>query len=149
MRSLDAPAHQPARGRSSCRAAVWALVATLAAPGAASAATGDTALRFARDVAAAGPRPATGAGEARAQRLAGRALPAAGMRVSTQAFRVPGKGRSRNVIGVRPGPRALPARGHGPRRHGGRVARARNDNASGLGALAELAAPHPPGRPAV
>lgn len=51
MRSLDAPAHQLARGRSSYRAAVCALVVTLAVPGAASAATGDTALRFARAVA--------------------------------------------------------------------------------------------------
>ena len=138
MRSLDAPAHQPARGRSSCRAAVWALVATLAAPGAASAATGDTAAGFARAVSADGPRTATGAREAGAQRALAARFARAGMRVSTQPVRVPGKGTSRNVIGVRPG------RGRCLRvvmAHADTVAGSpgANDNASGLGVLAELA----------
>ena len=60
------------------------------------------------------------------------------MRVSTQPVTVPGKGRSRNVIGVRPG------RGRCLRvvmAHADTVAGSpgANDNASGLGALAELA----------
>jgi len=136
MRSLDAPAHQPARGRSSF--VVVVVVLMLAWPGAASAATGDSALRFARAVAADGPRTATGAGEARAQRSLAARFRAAGMRVSTRAFAVPGKGRSRNVIGVRRG------RGGCVRvvmAHADTVARSpgANDNASGLGALAELA----------
>ncbi|HYI38201.1 MAG TPA: M28 family peptidase [Thermoleophilaceae bacterium] len=95
-------------------------------------------MRFARDVAATGPRPAAGVAEMRAQRLLGRRFQAAGMRVSVQNVRVPGKGRSRNVIGVRRG------RGRCLRvvmAHADTVAGSpgANDNASGLGALAELA----------
>ena len=136
MRSLDAPAHQLARGRSSLLVAL--VLVALGWPGTAAAATGDSALRFARSVAGDGPRTATGAGEARAQRALAARFRRAGMRVSTQAFGVPGKGRSRNVIGVRRG------RGRCVRvvmAHADTVARSpgANDNASGLGALAELA----------
>jgi hypothetical protein len=137
MRSLDAPAHEAARGRSS----VWALALflVLISPGTAAAATGETALRFAREVAATGPRPATSPTEVRAQRLLTARFQQAGMRVSIQRFRVPGKGISTNAIGVRPG------RGRCLRvvmAHADTVAGSpgANDNASGLGALAELAA---------
>jgi aminopeptidase YwaD len=47
-----------------------------------------------------GPRPAASAAEARAQRLVGRGFERAGLRVGIQEFRVPGRGRSRNVIGI-------------------------------------------------
>ena len=47
-----------------------------------------------------GPRPAASAAEARAQRLVSRGFARAGLRVGIQEFRVPGRGVSRNVIGV-------------------------------------------------
>jgi hypothetical protein len=96
------------------------------------------ALRFARTVADDGPRTATGPGEAKAQRALGGRFARAGMRVSTQPVRVPGRGRTRNVIGVRPGRgRCL----HVVMAHADTVAGApgANDDASGLGVLAELA----------
>ncbi len=138
MRSLGAPAHQLARGRFFLAMALCMVVAALGAPGPAGAATGDTALRFARQLAAAGPRPATSANEARAQRLLAARLRRAGMPVSVQRFRVPGKGSSTNTIGVRRG------RGRCVRvvmAHTDTVARSPggNDNGSGVGALAELA----------
>ena len=47
-----------------------------------------------------GPRPAASAAEARAQRLVARGFKRAGLRVDLQDVNVPGRGRSRNVIGV-------------------------------------------------
>jgi Zn-dependent M28 family amino/carboxypeptidase len=47
-----------------------------------------------------GPRPAASAAEARAQRLVARRFERAGLRVGIQEFSVPGRGRSRNVVGV-------------------------------------------------
>jgi aminopeptidase YwaD len=85
-----------------------------------------------------GPRPAASAREAKAQRLMRRAFRDAGLRVGMQEFRVPGRGRSRNVIGVYDTPRSClrivmahsdslpPAPGA-------------NDNASGLGVVADVA----------
>jgi Zn-dependent M28 family amino/carboxypeptidase len=85
-----------------------------------------------------GPRPAASAHEAKAQRLIRRTFREAGLRVGVQEFRVPGKGRSRNVIGVYDTPRSClrivmahsdslpPAPGA-------------NDNASGIGVVADLA----------
>jgi aminopeptidase YwaD len=85
-----------------------------------------------------GPRPAASTAEAKAQRLIRRTFRNAGLRVGVQEFRVPGKGRSRNVIGVYDTPRSClrivmahsdslpPAPGA-------------NDNASGLGVVADLA----------
>jgi hypothetical protein len=93
---------------------------------------------IATKIAAWGPRPAASAREARVQRLIRRSFRAAGLRVGVQEFRVPRKGRSRNVIGVYDTPRGClrivmahsdslpPAPGA-------------NDNASGLGVVAELA----------
>ena len=51
-------------------------------------------------IASWGPRPAASNAEARAQRLAARGFERAGLRVGIQEFRVPGRGSSRNVIGV-------------------------------------------------
>lgn len=56
----------------------------------------DDAVRIAR----LGPRPAAGAAERRAHGLVARSFLRAGLRVSLQRFRVPGRGRSRNVVGV-------------------------------------------------
>ncbi len=84
-----------------------------------------------------GPRTAASPGELRAQRALARRFRAAGLRVSYQGFHVPGKGRSRNLIGVRRGRtrcvKVVIA-------HADSVAGApgANDNASGLGVLAEL-----------
>jgi hypothetical protein len=94
--------------------------------------------RVATRIASWGPRPATSEQEARAHRLMARVFRRAGLRVGVQDFRVPGRGRSRNVIGVYQTPRtclrivmahtdSMPA---GP---------GANDNASGLGVVATLA----------
>jgi hypothetical protein len=86
-----------------------------------------------------GPRPAASAREAKTQRLVRRAFRDAGLRVGVPEFRVPGKGRSRNVIGV-----------YDTRRSCLRIVMAHsdslppapgaNDNASGIGVVTELAA---------
>src|SRR4051812_35311798 len=93
---------------------------------------------IATKIATWGPRPAASAREAKVQRLVRRSFREADLRVGVQEFRVPGKGRSRNVIGVYDTPRSClrivmahsdslpPAPGA-------------NDNASGLGVVAELA----------
>jgi Zn-dependent M28 family amino/carboxypeptidase len=93
---------------------------------------------IATQISSWGPRPAASAREARAQRLMRRVFREAGLRVGVQEFRVPGKGSSRNVIGVYDTPRGClrvvmahsdslpPAPGA-------------NDNASGLGVVAALA----------
>jgi hypothetical protein len=47
-----------------------------------------------------GSRPSASANEARAHRYVGREFGDAGLQVSVDLFRVPGRGRSRNVIGV-------------------------------------------------
>jgi aminopeptidase YwaD len=92
---------------------------------------------IATKIASWGPRPAASAREAKAQRLIRRSFREAGLRVGVQEFRVPGRGRSRNVIGVYDTKRSClrivmahsdsmpPAPGA-------------NDNASGLGVIAEL-----------
>jgi aminopeptidase YwaD len=89
-------------------------------------------------ISAWGPRPAASAREARAHRLVGRVFRRAGLRVGVQGFRVPGRGRSRNVIGV-----------YDTRRSCLRIVMAHtdsapgapgaNDNASGVGVVAALA----------
>jgi len=100
-------------------------------------APGDAAYSFAVSLAAAGPRPAGSAAEARAHATVARRFRAAGLTVRVQRFATP-RGRSRNVIGVR-----------ASRRHCVRVLMAHadtvppspgaEDNASGLGLLAALA----------
>ena len=78
-----------------------ATAATLALLGSAPQDPGYT---FARDLALAGPRPAAGAAERAAHRQAAEAFAQAGLTVTRDRFRVPGKGRSRNVIGALPRP---------------------------------------------
>jgi aminopeptidase YwaD len=73
-----------------------AAAATLALIGAAD----DPGYAFARSLALAGPRPAAGAAERRAHRRVAEAFGDAGLAVSRVRFRVPGRGRSRNVIGA-------------------------------------------------
>ena len=88
-------------------------------------------------IARAGPRPATGFREGRAHALVKRLFTQAGLEVEVQRFGVPGRGRSRNVIGVFDTPRdclrILMAHTDST---GGPGA---NDNASGVGVLAALA----------
>jgi aminopeptidase YwaD len=85
-----------------------------------------------------GPRPAASAAERRAHRHLASIFRRAGLRVEIQRFAVPGRGRSRNVIGVFDGPRsclriAMAHTDTTPNSPGA------NDNASGVGVLAALA----------
>jgi hypothetical protein len=90
-------------------------------------------------IAGWGPRPAASASEARAHRLMRRVFRRAGLRVGVQEFSVPGRGRSRNVIGVFDTPRSClrVVMAHTDTAAGAPGA---NDNASGLGVVASLAA---------
>jgi aminopeptidase YwaD len=89
-------------------------------------------------IASWGPRPAASSGEARAHRLMARVFRRAGLRVGTQEFPVPGRGISRNTIGVLQTPatclRIVMAHGDTTPNAPGA-----NDNASGLGVVAALA----------
>jgi Zn-dependent M28 family amino/carboxypeptidase len=69
-----------------------------AALAAAALSPGATAERLAVSIANGGPRPAASARERRAQDRIARRFERAGLEVRRQRFRVPGKGRSRNVI---------------------------------------------------
>jgi aminopeptidase YwaD len=98
----------------------------------------DPGYRFALALARAGPRPAGSAAERRAHARVERRFRAAGLHIAHDRFRVPGHGRSRNVIGVYDTPAdclvvlvahtdsAPPAPGA-------------DDNASGVGTLVALA----------
>ncbi|MGH2714763.1 MAG: M28 family peptidase, partial [Thermoleophilaceae bacterium] len=97
-----------------------------------------TAHGLAVRIASWGPRPAASGAEARAQRLVTRHFRRAGLRVGTQEFRVRGRGRSRNTIGVLQTPRSclrivMAHADTTPNAPGA------NDNASGLGVVAALA----------
>ena len=94
--------------------------------------------RVAVKISSWGPRPAASEREERAHRLMARVFRRANLRVGVQEFRVPHRGRSRNVIGVYDTPRrclrivmahtdSMPA------------APGANDNGSGIGVLAALA----------
>ena len=85
-----------------------------------------------------GPRPAASAREARAHRLMRRVFRRAELRVGEQEFRVPRRGRSRNVIGVYDTKRSCLriVMAHTDTTPAGPGA---NDNASGLGVVASLA----------
>ena len=93
---------------------------------------------FATQLAQAGPRPAASAAERRAhQRVAAR-FRQAGLRVGTERFTVPGKGTSRDVIGIRDVPaRCLVI----VMAHADSVppAPGADDNASGVGTIVALA----------
>ena len=85
-----------------------------------------------------GPRPAASDQEARAHRFMRRVFRRAGLRVGVQEFRVPGKGGSRNLIGVFDTARSCLriVMAHTDSAAGAPGA---NDNASGLGVVASLA----------
>jgi hypothetical protein len=109
-----------------------------AALAAAALSPGATAERLAVSISGGGPRPAASARERRAHDRIGRRFERAGLEVRRQRFRVPGKGRSRNVIGAWDGPhdclRVLMA-------HADTVppSPGADDNASGIATLAVLA----------
>jgi len=111
-----------------------AAAATLALMGSAD----DPGYAVARSLALAGPRPAAGANERRAHQRVAEAFTTAGLTVTHDRFTVPGKGRSRNIIGVVHRPRAclwiLMA-------HADTVppSPGADDNASGVGTLVALA----------
>jgi Peptidase family M28 len=116
-------------------------VSTLLATGAAVLAAAPVpadAHGIAVQISSWGPRPATSAREARAHRLMQRVFRRAELRVGVQEFRVPGRGRSRNVIGVYDTPRSCLriVMAHADTTPAGPGA---NDNASGLGVVASLA----------
>src|SRR4051794_1906024 len=104
----------------------------------ASGPSGSEAYNFAVSLARDGPRPAASAAERKAhQRVAAR-FRAVGLRVGYERFSVPGKGPSRDVIGMRDSPaeclviaRAHPGSVPPPPGAG--------DNASGVGTLVALA----------
>jgi Zn-dependent M28 family amino/carboxypeptidase len=85
-----------------------------------------------------GPRPAASAAEAKAHRLLARTFRGAGLRVAVQELAVPGRGRSRNVIGTLATPASCLriVMAHTDSTPDGPGA---NDNASGLGVVAALA----------
>jgi Zn-dependent M28 family amino/carboxypeptidase len=89
-------------------------------------------------IASWGPRPAASTAERRAHRYMERVFRAASLDVTVQGFAVPGRGRSRNVIGVHDGPHSCL---HVVMAHADTTpdAPGANDNASGLGVLAALA----------
>jgi aminopeptidase YwaD len=118
-------------------AAATAATAAAAPAPAAAPATAD-AHGVAVRISSWGPRPAASDQEARAHRFMRRVFRDAGLRVGMQEFRVPGKGRSRNVIGVYDTPRSCLriVMAHTDSAPGAPGA---NDNASGLGVVASLA----------
>ena len=113
-------------------------LAVAAGGGAAPRAERDPGHRFARSLALAGPRPAGSAAERRAHARVEARFRAAGLRIGHDRFRVPGRGRSRNVVGIHATPAGclvvLVA-------HADSVppAPGADDNASGVGTLVALA----------
>lgn len=96
------------------------------------------AYRFAVQLAQAGPRPAASTAERRAHQRVAQRFEAAGLRVGFERFAVPGKGTSRDVIGIRDTPaRCLVIL----MAHADTVppAPGADDNASGVGTLVALA----------
>ena len=122
------------------------MVTSLLAVSLAVAAAGDPGHRFAASVARDGTRPAASASERRAHQRVAERFRRAGLRVSYLRFRVPGKGRSRNVVGVleRPGTCLQIVMAHADTVPGTQGA---EDNASGVGVLAALAPRLRPLRP--
>jgi hypothetical protein len=99
---------------------------------------GRDALRAAQRIASVGPRPAASATERRAHAYVGRVFEKAGLEVTVQRFGVPGKGSSRNVIGLLDGPRKCLkiVMAHTDTTAPGPGA---NDNASGVGVVVSIA----------
>lgn len=97
---------------------------------------GTAAKHWAAKIAALGQRPAGGAHERQAGAIVRRRLAALGYDVGVQSIALPNGRRSRNVVGRTDGaPRVLIV----AHMDGARGTRAANDNASGVGALLELA----------
>jgi hypothetical protein len=99
---------------------------------------GGAALKAARRVASLGPRPAASDAERRAHAYVRRVFAKAGLKTTVQSFRVPGKGESRNAIGLLDGPRDCLkiAMAHTDTTAPGPGA---NDNASGVGVVVAIA----------
>jgi len=114
------------------------VIAALIALALAAGASDDPGYRFARSLAQAGPRPAGSAAERRAHVRVEKRFRSAGLRIAHDRFRVPGHGRSRNVVGIYDTPASclvvLTA-------HTDSVppAPGADDNASGIGTLVALA----------
>jgi len=102
------------------------------------AADGREALRAARRMASLGPRPAASSAERQAHAYVRRVFEKAGLQVTVQPFDVPGKGQSRNVIGLLDGPRKCLkiVMAHTDTTAPGPGA---NDNASGVGVVVAIA----------
>jgi aminopeptidase YwaD len=114
-------------------AAAVLLVSAIPAAGA-----GQRAYRTASEIAGDGPRPAASRAERRAHIRMRDAFEDAGLAVEVPRFRVPGRGRSRNVIGaLETSHRCL--RIVMAHTDSAPPAPGANDNASGLGVLAALA----------
>jgi aminopeptidase YwaD len=115
---------------------IAALLAAVAALG--GSPSEDPGYLFARSLARAGSRPAGSAAERRAHARVEKRFVAAGLRIGHDRFRVPGHGRSRNVVGIYDTPAdclvVLTA-------HTDSVppAPGADDNASGVGTLVALA----------
>jgi Zn-dependent M28 family amino/carboxypeptidase len=115
---------------------MWAAICCAAF--AAAAPSGEEAYRLAVSLARQGQRPAASAAERRAhQRVAAR-FRAVGLRVGYERFGVPGRGMSRNVIGIKDAPSnclviAMAHTDSVPPSPGA------HDNASGVGTLVALA----------
>jgi hypothetical protein len=116
-------------------AVILCCVATASAAGGPSA---KEAHEFAAALARRGPRPAASKAERDAQQRVAARFRAAGLRVAYDRFGVPGKGRSRNVTGIRDSPASCLTI---VMAHADSVppAPGANDNASGVGALVALA----------
>ena len=114
------------------------MIATVLVALAAAAPVPADAYGVATQISRWGPRPAASEQEARAHRLVRRVFRRAELRVGEQEFRVPGRGRSRNVIGVYDTPRSCLriVMAHSDTTPSGPGA---NDNASGVGVVASLA----------
>jgi hypothetical protein len=98
----------------------------------------DEAYRFAVSLARRGPRPAASAAERRAHGRVAARFRSVGLRVGRERFTVPGKGTSRDVIGIRDSPArclviAMAHTDSVPPAPGA------DDNASGVGTLVALA----------
>jgi aminopeptidase YwaD len=123
------------------RSVLPALIAAVSVATATSAAATPSpaqAYTFAVQLAQAGPRPAASPAERRAHQEVAKRFRAAGLRVGVERFTVPGKGRSRDVNGIRDTPaRCLVI----AMAHADTVppAPGADDNASGVGALVALA----------
>jgi Zn-dependent M28 family amino/carboxypeptidase len=118
---------------------IRAVIATfLCCAVAASAPSGSEAYDFAVSLARQGPRPAASAAERKGQQRVAARFKAVGLRVGYERFSVPGKGGSRDVIGIKDSPAdcLVIAMAHAdsvPPAPGA------NDNASGVGTLVALA----------